>query len=70
LASSEGPQPGLARRRRDDERYHRADQHHALDAEIEYAGLFGHQFTERGENQRRATREGQCDEGRDMFGGV
>ena len=31
----------------------RADQHHALDAEIEDAGLFDHQLAERGDEERR-----------------
>ena len=38
----------------DNERYDRAYQHHPLDAKIEHAGTLGNQFTQRGEDQRRA----------------
>ena len=37
----------------DGEAGHRADQHHALDAEIEHAALLNHQFARRGEQDRR-----------------
>ena len=37
----------------DGEAGHRADQHHALDAEIEHAALLDHEFAGRGEQDRR-----------------
>src|SRR3972149_6002825 len=39
---------------RDAERAHRADQHHALDAEIQHSRSLGKNFAEGGEQQHRA----------------
>ena len=40
-----------------------ADDHHALDAEIEHAGALGHQFAGRGQQQRRRGREHRKNDG-------
>ena len=40
-----------------DEAAHRADRHHALDAEVEDARALRDQFAERGEQQRRRGRD-------------
>ena len=45
----------------------RADDHHALDAEIEHAGAFGHQFAGGGDQQRRRCREHRQDDGFKQF---
>src|SRR3546814_20598325 len=43
------------------------DDHHALEAEVEDAGLLHHQLAERGEEQRRrGTDEGQQDRSKDV----
>ena len=41
------------------ERRHCADQHHALDAEVQHAGLFGDELAQRREHQRRPGGERQ-----------
>ena len=41
----------------------RAHDHHALDAEVEHAGAFGHEFAGRSQQQRRGGREHRKDDG-------
>ncbi len=53
--------PGIAGDDRDGETADRPDQHHALDAEIEHAGLFDHQLAK----PRKQDRRGQPDNGDD-----
>ena len=41
----------------------RADDHHALDAEVEHAGAFGHELAGRSQQQRRGGRQHRKDDG-------
>ena len=50
------------------ERHHGADQHHALDTEVEYARLLGQQLAECGQSDRNGGADG-CGE-REDEGGV
>jgi hypothetical protein len=61
---------GGPKRRRDDERRHGADQHHALDAEVQHARLLGDELAQGCEHQRRPGGEGQYDELGNLVHGI
>jgi hypothetical protein len=46
---------------------HRADQHHALDAEVEDTGFLHHQLAQRGQQDRRRSPHQRDDDGNDQI---